>query len=128
MLFADADGLKMVNDRDGHEAGDRLLISVGKALRHAFDGQEIVGRLGGDEFAVYASGAGRSAAELRQRLADAVEHVNRTDGMNLSLSFGVTRCEPDGAIPFEDHLRLADNAMYVEKQAKRPGAERRLDA
>lgn len=128
LLFADADGLKTVNDRDGHEAGDRLLISVAKALRHAFDGQQIIGRLGGDEFAVYASGAGRSAAELRQRLADAIEHVNRTDGMNLSLSVGVTRCEPDGAIPFEDHLRLADNAMYVEKQAKRPGAERRLDA
>jgi diguanylate cyclase (GGDEF)-like protein len=128
LLFADADGLKTVNDRDGHEAGDRLLISVAKALRHAFDGEEIVGRLGGDEFAVYASGAGRSAAELRQRLADAVEHVNRTDGMNISISIGITRCEPDGAIPFEDHLRLADNAMYVEKQAKRPNAARQLDA
>lgn len=128
LLFADADGLKVVNDRDGHEAGDRLLIGVAKALQHAFAGGEIIGRLGGDEFAVYASGPGRSAPELQQRLADAVEHVNRTDGTNVSLSIGITRCEPDGAIPFEDHLRLADNAMYVEKQAKRPKVGQQLDA
>lgn len=128
LLFADADGLKTVNDRDGHEAGDRLLISVAKALQHAFGDQHVVGRLGGDEFAVYAAGEGQSAAALRQRLADAVEHVNRTDGMNISLSIGIVRCEPDGAIPFEDHLRQADNAMYVEKQAKRPNARRQLDA
>lgn len=127
LLFADADGLKTVNDKDGHEAGDRLLISAAKALQHAFGDQEaVVGRLGGDEFAVYVAGSGRSAAELRQRLAEAVEHVNRTDGAQVSLSVGITRCEPDGAIPFEDHLRLADNAMYVEKQAKRP--KRQLDA
>lgn len=126
LLFADADGLKTVNDRDGHEAGDRLLISVARALHDAFGGQHVVGRLGGDEFAVYVSGPGQSSAELRQRLAEAIEHINRTDGSSISLSVGVTRCEPDGAIPFEDHLRLADNAMYVEKQAKRP--KRRLDA
>lgn len=129
LLFADADGLKAVNDRDGHEAGDRMLINVARALQQAFGGEEmVVGRLGGDEFAVYAAGPGRSSAELRQRLAEAVEHVNRTDGMKVSLSVGITRCEPDGAIPFEDHLRLADNAMYVEKLAKRPKIVRRLDA
>ena len=129
LLFADADGLKTVNDRDGHEAGDRLLISAATALQYAFGDQEVViGRLGGDEFAVYAAGPGRSAAELRQRLAEAVEQVNRTDGVNVSLSVGITRCEPDGAISFEDHLRLADNAMYVEKQAKRPRVRRQLDA
>jgi diguanylate cyclase (GGDEF)-like protein len=126
LLFADADGLKTVNDCDGHEAGDRLLIGVAKALQRAFGGHDVVGRLGGDEFAVYASGANRSSAELRAALADAVEHVNRTEGMTVSLSVGITRCEPDGAVSFEDHLRLADNAMYVEKQAKRPN--RRLDA
>jgi diguanylate cyclase (GGDEF)-like protein len=128
LLFADADGLKTVNDRDGHEAGDRLLISVAKALRRAFDGGEIVGRVGGDEFAVYVGGTGWSAAGLRQRLADAVEHVNRTDGLQVSLSVGITRCEPDGAIPFEDHLRQADNAMYAEKQSKRASPARRLDS
>lgn len=129
LLFADADGLKTVNDSDGHEAGDRLLICAATALQYAFGDQEaVIGRLGGDEFAVYVAGPGRSAAELRHRLADAVGQVNRTDGVNVSLSIGITRCEPDGAIPFEDHLRLADNAMYVEKQAKRPNGRRLTDA
>jgi diguanylate cyclase (GGDEF)-like protein len=125
LLFADADGLSAVNDRDGHEAGDRLLVGVAKALRRSFDGMAILGRLGGDEFAVHATGAGRSSTELRERLAEAIDHVNRTEGLNISLSVGITRCEADGATAFEDHLRIADNAMYVEKQAKQPKPARR---
>lgn len=120
LLFADADGLKTVNDRDGHEAGDRLLRGVAKALQYAFGDRHVVGRLGGDEFAVHVSGGDVSPAELRQLLAEGVEYVARTDGVTVSLSIGIVRCEPDGAIPFEDQLRLADNAMYAEKQAKRP--------
>lgn len=46
LMFADADGLKTVNDRHGHEAGDRLLISVAKALQQAFGSEHIVGRAG----------------------------------------------------------------------------------
>jgi diguanylate cyclase (GGDEF)-like protein len=124
LLFADADGLKTVNDRDGHDAGDRLLIGVAQALRRAFDGAAVVGRLGGDEFAVHVTGAGRSSTELRERIAEAIDHVNRTEGLAISLSIGITRCEADGAVPFEDHLRIADNAMYVEKQSRRPQAVR----
>jgi diguanylate cyclase (GGDEF)-like protein len=124
LLFADADGLKTVNDRDGHEAGDRLLRGVAKALQYAFGDRHVVGRLGGDEFAVHVVGGDQSSAELRELLAAGVDYVGRTDGVTISLSVGIVRCEPDGAVPFEDQLRLADNAMYAEKRAKRPNLGR----
>jgi len=50
----DLDGLKGVNDTEGHEAGDRCLIGCGDALRAAVRAEDSVARLGGDEFAVLA--------------------------------------------------------------------------
>lgn len=126
LLFADTDHLKAVNDRDGHEAGDRMLLGVTAALRRAFGGPDVIGRLGGDEFVVYTTGREHHAAVLRERLLEAIDHVNRSEGLGISLSIGIARCEPDPTVPFDDHLRIADNAMYSDKQAKRGDLTGRL--
>lgn len=119
LLFADADGLKAVNDRDGHEAGDRTLLGVTAALRRCFSELDVISRLGGDEFVVYTTGRDHQATALRERLLGAVDDVNRSEGLSISLSIGIARCEPDPTVPFDEHLRVADNAMYSDKQAKR---------
>jgi 2-polyprenyl-6-methoxyphenol hydroxylase-like FAD-dependent oxidoreductase len=57
--------------------------------------------------------------EMRRRLDEAIVEVNRYEGLAISLSLGVVRCDPDGSQSFEALLQVADNQMYAEKQAKR---------
>ncbi|NAZ84408.1 diguanylate cyclase, partial [Kineococcus sp. R8] len=69
LLFADVDGLKRVNDRWGHAAGDALLRSAADVMRAVAGPRDVVARLGGDEFALLLDGAAPGQGEvLRQRL------------------------------------------------------------
>ena len=54
VLLMDIDGLKRVNDSQGHQAGDRLLMQVAMALRRSIRSVDVAARLGGDEFCVLA--------------------------------------------------------------------------
>ena len=64
LLCADLDGLKGINDRFGHGAGDAALVETANALRATFRSSDAVGRLGGDEFAVLALDAAEGSLEL----------------------------------------------------------------
>ena len=63
LLLIDVDGLKPVNDEQGHEAGDRVLREVAGAIRHTLRGTDIGARWGGDEFAIIAPNTGPTAAD-----------------------------------------------------------------
>jgi diguanylate cyclase (GGDEF)-like protein len=119
LLFADVDGLKVVNDSQGHAEGDRLIVCVAEAFRATLRESDTVGRLGGDEFAVYGSEAGERPEALRDRLMDAVARIGQQNGVVVSLSAGIAWCDSNLKVPFDWWLRSADNAMYEEKQAKR---------
>ncbi|MBV8191232.1 MAG: sensor domain-containing diguanylate cyclase [Alphaproteobacteria bacterium] len=119
IVFADADRLKALNDTSGHDAGDRLLKGIAQALRLTFREVDVIGRLGGDEFAIYATGEALDPDAIRRRLAAAIAEVNGKEGLNISLSIGVIRCNPEKSQSFEALLQAADNAMYAEKYAKR---------
>jgi diguanylate cyclase (GGDEF)-like protein len=60
----DLNGLKLVNDRDGHEAGDRLLVRVGELLRKVFYDEDVY-RTGGDEFIVIIEGISEAVFERK---------------------------------------------------------------
>lgn len=70
VAFVDLDGLKVVNDSDGHDADDRLLRRIATALQGSVRDTDVVGRIGGDEFAVFSPDL--AAAELQSRLERAV--------------------------------------------------------
>jgi diguanylate cyclase (GGDEF)-like protein len=121
LVYIDLDGLKHVNDTQGHEAGDRLIRGAAKILRESFRDSDILGRIGGDEFVVFATGAATPAIEIEQRLVRNIQHHNRfhPDQPPISMSIGVIRCDPNALDTLEDMIHQADAAMYIEKRRKR---------
>jgi diguanylate cyclase (GGDEF)-like protein len=126
LVFADLDDLKSINDRLGHDAGDRALCVVGELLKAAlFRKADIVARLGGDEFAILATEISRSDGEtLGRRLTNALAEVNDAPGREcpLSLSIGVALFDPDQPVTLDELIHTADGRMYEAKHARQLAA------
>jgi len=117
LAYFDLDGLKTVNDRLGHRAGDAALTAVAERLLAQVRDSDVVGRLGGDEFAVILVQADRATAEAKaQALALAVGQAP-AGGAEISLSYGVYEIPPEGDP--EAVLAAADAAMYAHKRQRR---------
>jgi diguanylate cyclase (GGDEF)-like protein len=109
VVTLDVDGLKRVNDRDGHAAGDALLCATVERLTAAVRPNDAIGRLGGDEFAVVLPGADRdTAAQVIERAAQAVP-----------ASFGLAAFPADGTT-IDELFHRADAGVYAAK-ARRAG-------
>jgi two-component system, cell cycle response regulator len=127
LVYMDVDELKAVNDTLGHLAGDRLLIQLANVLRDTFRQSDITARMGGDEFAVMALEASEDNEEwLARRLRERVEEVNRAgrEPFQLSISLGIARFAPESRPRLTELLALADQAMYMEKRAKKAASIR----
>ena len=116
LLLMDIDGLKRVNDSQGHQAGDRLLMQVAMALQRSIRSVDVAARLGGDEFCVLAPEQGSAAAVLlAERLSSAVvEEVSVPADPPVGLSIGVVSC-PEHGEDAESLIDAADRAMYRAK-------------
>lgn len=117
-LMIDVDGLKAVNDRLGHEAGDRLLRRLGQVLLAATRHSDLVGRLGGDEFGIYCPGTGLGEARMLARRIEAAalrDTRQRPQEPSLSLSIGVASSEESGV---RDIRRVADERLYGKKSSR----------
>ena len=125
VIFSDLDGLKQINDRFGHQSGDRALFEFAALLRAAFRERDLVGRLGGDEFVVLVTDAsGVSAAELVARLGQRVQQHNVRGRRDFSIAFstGVSTFDPAEPEPLEVLLSQADARMYAEKRRRKDDA------
>lgn len=114
-LFCDLDGLKALNDGEGHDKGDAALRCVAQILDRAASATPgaVVGRLGGDEFCVLLPGAALEPARtFGQGLVDAVARAD----CSVTLSCGVTALDPTVSTAL-DLLRAADGAQYAAKRA-----------
>lgn len=126
ICFADMDGLKRVNDRYGHEAGDRYLVAVAGALSSICGEQDIVTRYGGDEFLILFPE--QSAAVVTKRLEEVDLKLQKSGESELfpfplSLSFGIADSSEGGDM--KELLRIADKKMYDRKKYRM--TERRGD-
>ncbi len=123
LLFADLDGLKDINDRLGHEAGDRALCEIARLLRTGlFRQADLVARLGGDEFAILATEISRTDGdEFVKRVDDAVRRANETPGreFELSLSTGIAIFDPERQQTLDELLGEADRRMSQAKHSRR---------
>ncbi|CAG9214401.1 PAS domain S-box-containing protein/diguanylate cyclase (GGDEF)-like protein [Paraburkholderia tropica] len=128
VFFVDLDGLKGINDRFGHDAGDALLREAARRLAATVRAGDFVSRLGGDEFVVVSRGVAdaQAAGRIAQSICHALARPFVTGGMRVeaSASVGVAIREPAGAGSAlgalgDDLLAVADSAMYEAKRAGR---------
>ncbi len=109
VVFADLNGLKVVNDAEGHLAGDLLLKNAALLLQNIFIGNEVF-RAGGDEFMVLIEDATPKVLEYQ------VERIKKHSEAYRNVSFAVGFCcEQDGK-DIRKALKIADQRMYEDKK------------
>ena len=118
VVMVDLDGLKETNDRDGHAAGDRALVSLAGSFASHLRAGDALYRIGGDEFVAVLAGA--SAADVPALL-------ERVTAGAPPFSWGMATTS-DPATRITDLLDLADADLYQRRRAKRSGASLALIA
>ncbi len=115
-ILFDLDHFKLVNDRQGHEAGDEVLAAVGAAIPSALRASDLAGRFGGEEFLALLPGTTREGALLvAEKLRLTIASVIVGDAaMSVTASFGVAAI-PEDAADGAELLRVADRALYRAK-------------
>ena len=122
LMIMDLDGFKDVNDRLGHDAGDKLLQQVAQRLIGCVRRTDTVARIGGDEFSIIIPELDRaSQIELvAQKMLDQLgaPFLVQDEAVQVSGSIGITLFPLDASAP-EDLMRNADQAMYAAKKGGR---------
>lgn len=121
-MFIDIDYFKQVNDKYGHETGDRVLVDFADSIRAVFGSESITARYGGDEFVALLRDktkeqVGNMMEQLRIRLSDIVLDENDPEA-KVHFSAGIS-LYPDNAGSFRELVRCADNALYKVKEQGR---------
>ncbi|WP_341503505.1 GGDEF domain-containing protein [Gallaecimonas sp. GXIMD4217] len=118
LALVDLDNFKPVNDRHGHQQGDRVLAALAQTLKAASRGSDAVYRIGGDEFALLLPQTNLAGAEIfGQRLLRQVADEPTLRRFGVGISLGLAQCnekESDG-----DWHHRADVALYEAKDAGR---------
>lgn len=118
LLFLDLDEFKTINDRHGHEVGDRMLVIAAGRLVEAVRASDTVARWGGDEFAVILEGvrtrdiAHEKGRRLVQRLAEPFEEEGAARSLRASVGVALF---PDDGVDVPSLLAQADRRMYRAK-------------
>ncbi len=124
VFMIDLDGLKRINDRYGHKAGDEVIFQVATALRDGLREVDVVARFGGDEFLVIQPFTmienGRKGIErVREQLLGG--GLKKYAEANVGFSAGGAEFDPRESPSITQLLDAADKAMYEEKRRKREG-------
>jgi diguanylate cyclase len=123
LLYIDLDDFKQINDRWGHDAGDKVLKVVANIIRHQLRSIDSIGRIGGDEFAALGTFYDHGEAEnlvirVKERLQAINLHIDKQTTCKISASVGHVIYDepPKGA---DDMLSQADESMYQIKRASK---------
>jgi diguanylate cyclase (GGDEF)-like protein len=116
VVFGDLRALKMINDRYGHDVGDRALRKVAGVIRTEIREGDSAGRVGGDEYAITLanqdeSGASAFCERVRRRLASTASPAK---SIPLDLTMGIAVFPRDGETP-ADLLTAADRRLYAQR-------------
>jgi len=119
LLFCDLNHFKLVNDKYGHETGDRALREIADRLLTEVRHGDTVARLGGDEFAILAEDIdGDDLDVLMRRIDESISKPLEGIDVTVTASIGTAIVSPYAA-DLDELLRTADNAMYEAKRQHR---------
>jgi diguanylate cyclase (GGDEF)-like protein/PAS domain S-box-containing protein len=123
-FYLDVDHFKLVNDRQGHAAGDRVLRDVARRLVEVVRAGDTVARVGGDEFVVAGEVAGSAEATmLAERIGSALRPGRGPDGICPTVSIGIA-LSAEGDRP-EDLITRADLSLLSRKRVRPAPTPRR---
>ncbi len=127
LLMVDIVGLKELNNKFGHAAGDRALVLVADSLIRITRTEDLVARYGGDEFILLLSGLEKSGAEeVAQRIRNVVYATTLEVGptmVRVNVSVGSATYPEDGN-DIEALIQSADRAMYLDKDLRKKPSDR----
>lgn len=122
VALGDIDNFKPINDQYGHEAGDKVLVSVASVLADSLRMPDKVGRYGGEEFLIILPHTNMAQAKkivdrIRASVGNARTPVTPDKKLKVTISMGVTQFKKGEDL--EQLLSRADQALYASKQAGR---------
>ena len=113
LCYFDLNDFKIVNDKEGHQAGDNVLVKVGKIIKDCLRGSDIGCRYGGDEFALILPHTTLDDTDIfTKRL---IESFKSEDMHGVSFSMGIAGIGPEEFVNHEVLLKAADTEMYKAK-------------
>jgi diguanylate cyclase (GGDEF)-like protein/PAS domain S-box-containing protein len=115
IFFADMDGMKSINDTQGHAVGDDLLRQAATLLQSAFRAEDIVARIGGDEFGVLLPDADIHAAQEALQRIYKVTRVYNQENISPPVLFSIGFATAEKGEDLRETLRRADENMYHDK-------------
>ena len=126
VLMADLDHFKRINDQHGHQVGDDAIRQAADAARELLRRTDVIGRYGGEEFAVILPETEADAAlVIAERLRANVAQIDLLGAREtLSISVGVTTCQPSASMTIDQILHMADQALLAAKRRGRNRVER----
>ena len=118
LFMIDVDDFKLINDANGHMAGDETLRFIGQKLKSLFRSNDVVGRFGGDEFMVYMKDVGNEGDLVTKAklVSEALTTTCLDNLINISCSVGVTFVA-DNKASFDVIYHQADSAAYKAKKS-----------
>ncbi len=118
IIMVDIDDFKKINDKFGHQVGDKVLQKVAGDLQRSIRTSDIVGRYGGEEFVIYLSSVDEEAiVRVGEKLRSVVEQsTNELPGVTVSIGGVTGQLEHDVNKELTDLIHTADQQLYAAKQ------------
>ena len=115
VLAIDVNGLKVLNDEQGHAAGDAMLRRAGEVLGKAVDKPMCAARIGGDEFVILMPGADERAVQAMIDRLTSLQELNSQFYPGQALSLAIGSAVAHAGEPLDVAMHQADQAMYTQK-------------
>ncbi len=119
-VMVDIDRFKQINDRFGHDTGDRVLRAVAEVLKRSARRKDLVARIGGDEFAILFGSGSLTTSDVIKNINGGLNALNAR-GMypfEISLSVGAETCGVKSHMTQREFYKRLDASMYEQKRGK----------